>query len=298
MKEGAFLVLNPSAGHGRQVDALHELLTRHRGVEVGECREKGDVRRLTQRGLDLGYPTIIAAGGDGTIGEVVNVIGANRPGVRLGILPMGTANDFAKTMEIPEDLGGALAIALDLHERDIDLVRVESTETRLVINAISGGLSVTAQEQMDPDVKRRWGGLAYFRAALSALPQADVYRCRLVIEGTSIELEAHGVLLANGQYAGGLRLIPSAEPDDDHMDVCLVVAETFAERAKLLAEFMIGRHLEDEDVFYRRVKNVRIESEPEMRFHSDGEPIGCTPATFHLLPGALRIASPPAPDAK
>ena len=289
------LILNPHAGEGRQTEFARRAAAERPWLDLRETTRAEDCPRLVQQAVEQRYDTIIVGGGDGTVHDVVNALAEHfdltpGAGVRLAIMPLGTANDLSKTLGLPREP----AAALDLIERGpvrrIDLLRAESARgVRHLINAASGGFSEQVNARLDDEQKERWGALAYLRVGLDALPEATMHRTRLVIDGEAFEMQSCAVVVANGRYTGGMHVAPEAEIDDHRMDVGVVMAETIGERAKLLAKAFVGTHMADEHIFYRRARKLEIHCDPPMRFNGDGEALGETPITFKLLPGTLEM---------
>lgn len=288
----AVLIINPHAGSGDQAESVIRL-ARHAGVDVWQTQEEGDVRRFAARGVRDGVGRVILAGGDGSISEAVNgLMSTGTPrDTSLGVVPMGTANDFCRSVDLSCDPIEALEVAMHGHEHDFDVIRVHHPEGEYyLINAATGGFSRVAASKLNKDVKQLWGALAYLRAAVGTLADVPEYDITLVVDGERIEARTPAVIIANGRYAGGgVELAPEAEPDDRLMDVVVAHAEGFVEWVKLGGSYLAGTHLHDANVIFRRAARVELTSEPAMKFSSDGEPVGETPMTFEIVPRAVRL---------
>jgi len=237
---------------------------------------------------------IVAAGGDGTLNEVVNGIGGNRSRARLGLIPLGTGNDFARTLGIPTDLDEAIAVLASGHTRAIDLVRVTSDRVRYFVNVSAGGFSGLVNEKLTPKMKRTWGPLAYLRSAVAALPQLRAYRTKVSLgKRKQLSLSLYNVVIANGRYVAGGRLIaPKASITDGLLDIILIQERSAAELALLAAQVALGKHLSSDAIVFRRATKVTVNSKPGMWFNVDGELVGNLPATFEVLRRALRFVVP------
>ncbi len=128
--------------------------------------------RLAREAADNGCGVLIAAGGDGTLNEVLNGMAPHADRLQVGLLPLGTGNDFAKMLDLPEALDDCIDVLREGHVRPTDLVRVTTDEVRYFINVSAGGFSGTVNEKMTPEIKESWGPLAYLRCAAEALPGA------------------------------------------------------------------------------------------------------------------------------
>ena len=172
--------------------------------------------------LRKGYDMIVAAGGDGTLNEVVNGVREDASAVVLGLIPLGTGNDFARTLDLPTDIDQAIDLLLAGHTRAIDLVRVTSDVRRYFVNVSTGGFSGLVDEKLTPAMKKTWGPLAYLRSAAAALPEFRAHRTTVSLDNAeSLTLNLFGVVIANGRYVGGgMRIAPEASVDDGLLDRC------------------------------------------------------------------------------
>jgi diacylglycerol kinase (ATP) len=291
---GTVVILNPRAGSVRERAATVKRIRHLPDVEVWLTTRKGTAARLARTALRQGGKTIVAAGGDGTLNEVVNGIAVNRSRVRLGLIPLGTGNDFARTLGIPTDLDEAIAVLAAGHVRAIDLVRVTSDRVRYFVNVSAGGFSGLVNEKLTPKMKKTWGPLAYLRSALAALPQLRAYRTKVSLgEGKRLSLSLYNVIIANGRYVAGGRLIaPKASITDGLLDIILIQERPAAELALLAAQVALGKHLSSDAIVFRRAAKVTVNSKPGMWFNVDGELVGNQPATFEVLRRALQFVVP------
>src|SRR5947207_1662100 len=284
----ACVILNPIAGGVKDIDAIRELLRGLNPERFCVSEQAGDAEKFASDAAD--FELIVSAGGDGTLNEVVNGIAQGGCNAALGLLPLGTGNDFARTLGVPNNVGTAIEQIMAGKTRGIDLVRVTSDQVRYFINVSSGGFSGLVDEKLTPEMKRTWGPLAYLRSAAAAFPKLRGYTTRVVLDhDTPQEIDLYNVVVANGQYvAGGVPIAPEAKVADGLLDVLLIPERGPTDLALLAAQIVVGRHLSSDAVIFRRAKTIAISSRPGMWFNVDGELIGNEPATFELLPGALR----------
>jgi diacylglycerol kinase (ATP) len=288
------IILNPSAGSIGDLDALTARLAQLPDAEIRLTNKPGSAARFAKTAIGKGRTTIVAAGGDGTLNEVINGIGENFGDVRVGLLPLGTGNDFGRSIAMPVDLEAALEVIRAGETRAVDLVRVTSDEVRYFVNVSAGGFSGLMNEKLTPEMKKTWGPLAYLRSAAAALPELRAYRTTLSLDNEeSITMELYNVVVANGRYVAGGRLIaPEASIDDGLLDVILIPQRPAGEMALIAAQIALGTHLSSEAVVYRRARKVTVNSKPGMWFNVDGELVGNEPATFEVVPRALRFIAP------
>jgi diacylglycerol kinase (ATP) len=167
----ACVILNPAAGSVKDLDLLVEKLRSLPATTLKVSASRGSATRFARAAIKSGCNLIVAAGGDGTLNEVVNGIGEQAAQVKIGLIPLGTGNDFARTLGLPNDVDQCIELILAGQTRSIDLVRVSSDRTRYFVNVSAGGFSGLVNEKLTPEMKKTWGPLAYVRSAAAALPE-------------------------------------------------------------------------------------------------------------------------------
>jgi len=286
-----WVIFNGNAGTAGDVDTLRAALARLGRVELRSTNEAGEARTLAQMALAEGADLVVAAGGDGTVNEVVNGLVGGLGRARLGIIPLGTGNDFVRTINIPADMEQAVDVLARGHTRKLDIVRVQSDETRYFINVANGGFSGLVDEKLTDEMKASWGPLSYLRGALAALPDLTDYHTFVTFnDEEQHEVAAYNVTIANARYvAKGIPLALRAEPDDGLLDVVIVKAAALSELATLVPQILLGNHLDSDLVTFRRAHKVAVRSSPGMWFNVDGELVGNEPSTFEVVPLALEV---------
>ena len=286
-----YVVLNPAAGSASST-AVAEAIDRLPGAVVGACEGPGEAPRLVVQAARAGFDTIIAAGGDGTVSSVVHGLSTLASPPRLGILPLGTGNDLARTLAIPLDLAQAIEVLLAEVERPLDLIDVEADDgTRTIaVNVSAGGFSGEIDEALTPERKRRWGPLAYVFTALEVLPEVQSFRARLVFDDEPpLEVDALNIIVANCRTAGGGRAVaPLANPEDGLLDVVVVRRGSNVDLARIAARLLAGNYLEDDLVTLHRTRRLRVDSDPPMPWNADGELVSRAGVSFAIRPSALR----------
>ena len=267
-----------AAGDARVRTAVQTLRQDGHAVEVRVTWEPGDAPRLTAEAVaDAGggkVNCIVAGGGDGTINEVfAAAYTAGLPaGCSLGVLPLGTANDFAHATAVPvQDPAAALQLAVDAPARWIDVGLLNS---KLFINLVSGGFGSRVTVETDPELKRRLGGLAYVLTGISRFTELSANRGSFRAEGFSWEGPFVAVAIGNGRQAGGgVPLCPDALIDDGQLDLMILPELDHAARLDALS------HLLREGAAAVRAKLVtarspwfEYESENDLNVNLDGEP--------------------------
>jgi diacylglycerol kinase (ATP) len=283
------IIFNPIAGIVRDHENAFAHLKKLKPVAFRTTRRQGDAERWARNARRSKANIVIVAGGDGTLNEVVNGLGERASRMRIGILPRGTGNDFARTLGLPASIEENIDIIRSGKTKQIDLVRVKSKRSRYFVNVSAGGFSGIVDEKITRQIKRTWGPLAYIRGAAAALPKLHAYKTDIVLnDGERLSAELYNVVVANGRFvAGGLPIAPSADPSDGLLEVVLIPKLNAPEMALLAAEIVLGKHLSSNATICRRATKIVVRSRPGMCFNVDGELVGNAPATFQVLPSAL-----------
>lgn len=293
------LITNPGSGTAEQGQILHDHAA-EAGGEIWETQDAGDATAFAERAGREGFDLVAACGGDGTVNEVVNGLmalpEAERP--RFGIVPLGTGNDLARTLALPDDPLAALRLLATGETVALDVFRLTAPNTvRFGMNLAAGGFSGLVNEQMEADagLKKRWGPLAYLIGAVKALPELEAFRLSLALDdGPPSVIDAYNVFVCNARYvAGGKSVAPYANPADGWLDVVVVRASDAADMARLAALFATGQHHDHALMAQFRARTVALDSEPRMLFNVDGELVTQEPITFEVVPGALRTVVGP-----
>jgi diacylglycerol kinase (ATP) len=286
-----YIIVNPAAGSVTNLDALLTQLQRLNPAKVRVTRAVGDAEKFARAAIRNRSDYIVAAGGDGTLNEVVNGIARRAKDICVGIVPLGTGNDFARALGLPATLEDNIDILLSQKTRSTDLVRVKSDRTRFFVNVSAGGFSGLVDEKLTPEIKHAWGPLAYVRGAAAALPNLHAYRTQVVFdEDESLSMDLYNVVIGNGRFvAGGLPIAPDADLGDGLLDVILIPSRSVPEMALLAAEIVLGKHLSSNAIIFRRAKTVAVRSRPGMWFNVDGELVGNAPAVFQIMPRAINF---------
>jgi diacylglycerol kinase (ATP) len=293
----ARVICNPASRGGAHDPEVLEPLLEDLSAEWKVTGEPGDATRYAREWRE---GLLIVAGGDGTVNEAVNGIGQSGfpQEVTLAILPAGTGNDLAATLAIPADPEQAAEVVRAGEVRTIDAARIRSRGggEQFFANVATGGLGARISEAVDPELKSRWGRLAYLRASLEAAESFEPRELHLTLDGKECNLRAVNVAVGNCRYAGGgWPAAPRANPEDGLLD--LVVIEDIGMRDLLTLgprALTQSDYLDAEGVFFARAANILVETSPlELEFTADGEVMGEDPAEFTVLPRSLRVVVGP-----
>lgn len=292
----ACVLHNPRSGSADQFESIRERLGGECGAAILESESPESLTQSASDALRRGFEFIIAAGGDGTVNAVVNGLAADFDAAQLGVLPLGTGNDFCRTLGIPNDLDAAIDALLAAQVRTLDLYVAETkTTTRFGINLASGGFTGQVHEAISEEIKANWGPLAYLRGVAGAIPDMSSYQTTLRYDGGPAErVEVFNLIVANGRMAGsGYLLAPQADPEDGQLDVNVVLYAPLLDLAEVAARLLTGNYLQSEQVLARRVRELEVASTPGMWFSIDGDLSSNEPTRFRVLPQALRVVVGP-----
>ncbi len=282
------IVFNPNAG---QADALsHELgacseILRAGGwqIEMRPTGSPGDGSRIARAAAADGYDVVIAAGGDGTINEVINGLAGTR--AALGALPIGTMNVWVRELGMPLQPRAAAEALLGARVRAIDLGRAGDRYFLLMAGigfdaAVVGG--VRSQE------KRKFGALAYVLRAFEIALGFRGTRVRLTIDGMVVRRRTILIVVGNSQlYGGVMKITARASIDDGLLDVCLINGNSLIDAPLRLVSIFLQRYTLDSKIEYYRAHSIRIESRQQLPIQVDGDHLGHTPIQFDVAPGIL-----------
>lgn len=243
-----------------------------------------DIVRLRDR-ADL----VIVCGGDGSVSSAA--LAAMESGLPLGIIPMGTANDLARTLELPMDLVGAAGIIASGHTR---LVDVGTVNGHAFFNVASLGLSSELAQGLDPALKKRFGRIGYALAALKVLTRASTFSATITEKGHTTSVDTYQIAIGNGRHYGGGNVVEeNAEIDDGHLDLYSLELKNVWKLALLLRSFRSGTHGAWQEVRTAKCIEFDIETRKPMPINADGEIVTATPAHFKVHPEAISIFAPP-----
>ncbi len=305
--ERTLVVVNPRSRNGatgRRWAAVERKLRAALGpLEVERTAGRRDAERIAREAVRAGVDRLVVAGGDGTLSEVATgLLAAGLGGyAEIGVLPLGSGGDFARTLGIPRPIDAAIACLATSKSRPVDAARVSyrdrtgSEATVYCMNVASFGMSGLVVELVDGASNKLGGTASYLMGTLRALAR---HRCRPVslrIDGVPVfDGPLTFAVVANGRFFGGGMLVaPEARVDDARLDVVIVGALGKARLLSRLPAVYRGAHLRDPAVQVHRGRVVEADARPgEVSLEIDGEPLGTLPARIELLPGAVRVIGP------
>jgi lipid kinase YegS len=285
----AFLILHGKQAANDEVRSAVEA-RRDQGWElrVRVTWEPGDAQRLVDEALQAGYPIIIAGGGDGTLRDVAEAMVRKQADASLVLLPLGTANDFARAAGVPLEPGEALN-QLDSLPCPVD---IGDAGGQLFLNMATGGFGSKVTANTSEDLKKILGGSAYLLTGLTKFPEVHSAFGRFNGPGFTWQGDFLALGIGNGRQAGGgHQLCPQALADDGLLDICIVPAP--ADMVGTLTTLLSGgiRGLESVAVS-ARLPWIEIEAPEGLDLNLDGEPIEVKTLRLSIRPRALRVHLP------
>ena len=285
----ALMLVNPNSRRGTA--ALDPVLERLRAGGVDATIERFDspqevsadiARRRHEADL------VIVCGGDGTINSAAK--GVLETGLPMGIMPMGTANDLARTLGIPDDLLKAADIVLAGHTSRVDLGEVNGHP---FFNVASLGLSVDLAKGLTPEAKRRWGKLGYGLAALKVAMRARPFRADIISDTGKVSVKTLQIAVGNGvHYGGGTMIHADATIEDGHLDLYSLELKNVWKFGLMLGAFRRGEHGAWDEVRTAKSTEFDIRTREPMPINTDGDLVTETPAHFVIRPSAVTVFSP------
>ncbi len=296
------VILNPWADRGRGIqkkEQIEQLGAQHGGLDLIVTERPRHAQELALQAADDGYDIIVAAGGDGTIHEVVNGLVASQSDAKLGVIPIGSGNDFAYAMGISTDLATAVSQLFNGTPRTIDLARIEDAKGRyqFVDNNIGIGFDAMVVVQTEA-ITRIHGFLMYFIAVLRTI--TFYYQTPHLEMRFDDEKHAQDVLfLAMGIGArggGGFFLTPDARHDDDLIDSCTVNPVGRMTMLGMLSRAIKGTHTNSRHVTMRQSQRITIKANMPLPIHVDGEMFAYPKddirhVTITSLPAVLQVVT-------
>jgi diacylglycerol kinase (ATP) len=292
------VIFNPSARGNKAAKFRDHLEALSKECILKPTFAAGGGRGLAAEAVREGCEIVVAAGGDGTVNEVLNGIGDEPNGfgrVRFGVLPLGTVNVFARELRMPSAFDRAWAVIRQARESMIDLPQVEfntnGTTVRHFFAQIAGaGWDSRAVAMVNWEIKKKVGGLAYIWSGLQALrkplPQITVS------DGTRT-LSGELVVIGNGQlYGGNWRLFPLADLRDGVLDISVFPKLDVERILRGTWGLFTNQLYETGAVQHLKAEKFTLSSKAQVPFHVEGENIGSLPATFSVQREALKVIVP------
>jgi YegS/Rv2252/BmrU family lipid kinase len=289
MSTRALLLVNRNSRQGQEryqeaINCLNRLGLTIITESTEDATELGKFIRHYQEEIDL----VIVGGGDGTLNAAIEAIIETQ--LPLGILPLGTANDLARTLAIPNSLPEACKIIAAGNLRRIDLGWVNN---KYFFNVASLGLSVNITQQLTKEIKRRWGVFAYAVIALQVIWKSRPFSAEIRINDQSFLVKTVQIAVGNGRYyGGGMAVVHDAAIDDQRLDLYSLEIDHWWQILPLLPAMRGGRHIQWRNVRALYGQEITVYTRKPHSINTDGEITTYTPAIFRVIPQAIAIFVP------
>ena len=281
------VILNPAARGARTQRLRTQVEKLARGAIVCATSGAGEAERLARNAAMEGYEKIVAAGGDGTVNEIVNGIAGHN--VTLGLLPIGTMNVFATELGLPlNDLAGCWEIIQQNRTHRVDLPRANRKH---FVQLAGVGLDAQAVKETSRAFKRSFGPLSYLISAVQIASRTPPV-LRIESEDAATD-EGSFVLVGNGRlYGGRFPFFKQAVMDDGLLDVIVFKRLNYVDIIRYLQDVVFTPQISSPEVEYFQTKHLRVSSEETVPVEIDGELVGNCPVEFRIRAGGLRVLTP------
>ena len=287
MSSSTLIILNPAARSERAQRKMAQVESLAHDCVVCSTTRTGEAELMARRGIEEGFEKIVAAGGDGTINEVVNGLAGTN--ATLGLLPIGTMNVFATELGLPvHDLERCWNIIQADSTRVVDLAKANQ---KFFVQLAGVGLDAQVVKETSAQLKRNFGPLSYL---ISAAQIAARQPPRLFIESEDAKIdEGSFVLVGNGRlYGGPFPFFKHAVIDDGLLDVIVFKRLGYLEIIKYLQDVIFSSDIRVPEIEYFQTRRLRVESDQTVPVELDGELVGNCPVEFSLFEHSLRVLAP------
>jgi YegS/Rv2252/BmrU family lipid kinase len=288
MKKVRF-IYNPYSGENSIINELDNVIKLHQEVDLTVVPYRIQKGRDLAEALDIideTYSYILIAGGDGTVDSVVNAMKNKNINIPIGILPVGTANDFGKFINMPNDIQEACKQILDSKPVAVDVGKIND---KYFINVASSGLFTDVSQKTDVNLKNTIGKLAYYLKGIEELPNFRKLKIKLLSKECNYDGEMYLLLVFNGKTAGNFNLATEAEITDGKLDVIIFKAIQIIELLPLFIKLLKGEHLDSDKVVYFKTDNLYIESSEDIVTDIDGERGPDFPLNIQCIKGGIKL---------
>ncbi|WP_070120938.1 diacylglycerol kinase [Bacillus marinisedimentorum] len=290
----ARIIYNPTSGREAVKRALPDILIKLEGAgyeaSAHATKCEGDAIDAARTAAERGYDLVVAAGGDGTINEVINGLAEmpNRP--KLGIIPVGTTNDFARAIHVPRSIEKACDILVEGHTMPLDIGKVNE---KYFMNIAGGGRITELSYEVPSKLKTVLGQLAYYLKGIEMLPSFRPTKVSIEYDGKMYEGEVMLFLVSNTNSVGGFeKLAPDASFYDGMFDLLILKKINLADFVRIASQALRGDHLKDANIIYTKANRIKVKTDDKIQLNLDGEYGGLAPAEFVNLYHHLEVIVP------
>jgi len=284
------LIYNPNSGDRTFKNSLDDLLDIFQSagfsVTIHRSESSQSIRLFIENMKSGEYEAVVISGGDGSVNMVVNSIMEKGLSVKLGIIPSGTANDFAAYLNLPKNPILAAEIIAKEQTTAIDLGKANE---RYFINVFALGYPANISHIVNEDLKNLMGKVAYYMKGIGELPKITPITVDITNSGGTFREELALALVLNGTGAGGFTDLVKGSASDGLLDFVALRSVSFSVLPALLVKIMKGEHLEDENVVHFKDSYIKIENFGQVDTDVDGEKGPPLPVVIKNVPGALKV---------
>lgn len=290
----ARIIYNPTSG--REVfkrnlaDVMMKLEAAGYETSCHATTGEGDAVQAAKVAVERKYDIVIAAGGDGTINEVVNGLAEQEYRPKLGVIPTGTTNDFARALHIPRDIDAAVDIIVKNETIPVDIGRMNNS---YFINIAGGGRLTELTYEVPSKLKTVIGQLAYYLKGIEMLPSIRATEASIEYDGKLYEGEIMLFLVGLTNSIGGFeKLAPDSSINDGLFTLMILKKTNLAEFIRIASLALRGEHINDPNLIYAKANHIKVKSTEKMQLNIDGEYGGLLPAEFSNLYRHLEVFVP------
>lgn len=284
-------IYNPKSGGGRTVENLDLIIGKYqkKGYTIVPYRVSDfiDIKNAFED-IDSSYHHILIAGGDGTINQVINIMEEKNITLPIAILPLGTANDFAKYFDMPQDVEEACDKILNGEIQDIDICKAND---KYFINVFSFGLFTDISQKTPTHLKNTIGKLAYYFNGIKEIPTFK--KMNILVNSDSFSYSGNAIIFFafNGKTAGNINIAYKSDISDGLLDLIIIKGEDIKSTILSVFEFLRGEHLENpKDIIHVKLKSFDVKYDnPLITTDIDGEPGPNSPIHIECIKDGLKI---------
>jgi diacylglycerol kinase (ATP) len=284
------IIANPAAGNKELLQKVpwirQQLLTKAQEVEILQTKKPGDGAEFVRNIADQ-VDMIISVGGDGTVHELINALCplSHRP--VFAVLPGGTCNDFSRALGISPIPEVAVNQILQQNIRQVD---VGKHDEQYFLNFWGIGLITQVSEQIQPDIKKDWGRLAYYLSAVETIASPKTFYLEVESESNYFQGEACMMIVGNGSYVGGMETyFPSSQVQDGQLDVLIIRKASIESFFSMITSHLCEERPESEHLLYFQASSLTVKTDPIQTVDCDGEKHTSTPTQLSILPKHLKM---------
>ncbi len=290
----ARLIYNPSAGRQQVKRQLPTILERLEAAGYESSSHattgSGDAIKAARLASERKFELVIAAGGDGTINEVISGLAelSHRP--KLGIIPAGTSNDFARALDVPKSIDVACDAICSGYEIPLDIGKVAD---KYFVNVAGGGTLTELTYEVPSKLKTMIGQLAYYVKGIEKLPDIHPFSVRIEYDENVFEGEIMLFLVLNTSSTGGFeKLAPKASLNDGKFDLLILKKSNLGDFVRVFSSAVSGEHIHDKAIIYAQASDIKIEPKEEVQLNLDGEFGGMLPSQIINLKHHFQVCVP------